>query len=152
MWKACGAIDAANLSSIRFGSMFRLMLLTGCRRNEVAGMSDSEIKGNVWTLPAERAKNGKELRVHLTKTALAILKSIPRIVGCAYVFGPTGAKCGFGFSKAKERLDAETKIETPLAAARSAPHLPLRTRQTRRARGDRRTLHQPSARRPRRHL
>ena len=107
MWKACGAIDAANLASVRFGAMFQLMLLTGARRNEVAGMSDAEIKGNVWTLPAARAKNGKELRVHLTNTALAILKSLPRVEGCAYVFGPSGEKCAFGYSKAKERLDAE---------------------------------------------
>jgi integrase len=113
-WKACGAIDAANLSSVRFGAMFQLMLLTGARRNEVAGMSESEIKGSVWTIPAERAKNGKELRVHLTKTALAILKSLPRVEGCDYVFGPTGEKCGFGFSKAKERLDEEAgKISAP---------------------------------------
>jgi integrase len=112
-WKACGAIDAANLSSVRFGAMFQLLLLTGARRNEVAGLSDAEIKGNVWTLPGERAKNGKALRVHLTKTAQAILKSVPRIEGCAYVFGPTGGKCGFGFSKAKDRLDAEAvKIKT----------------------------------------
>jgi integrase len=113
-WRACGAVDAANLSSVRFGVMFQFLLLTGARRNEVAGMSDAEIKGNVWTIPAERAKNGKALPVHLTKTALGILKSIPREDGCPYVFGPTGAKCGFGFSKAKARLDEEaTKIKTP---------------------------------------
>jgi integrase len=75
-WRACDAIDSA--SSTRFGAMFKLMLLTGARRNEVAGMSEAEIKGKVWTLPAARTKNGKELKVTLTKTALSILKSIPR--------------------------------------------------------------------------
>jgi integrase len=89
--------------------MFKLLLLTGARRNEIAGMADSEMEGNVWTLPAERAKNGIGLNVYLTKTALAILKSIPRIDGCAYVFGPSGGKCGFGFSKAKDRLDAKAE-------------------------------------------
>ena len=113
-WEACDAIDGENLSTVRFGAMFKLMLLTGARRNEVAGMSDVEIMGNGWMLPAERAKNGKALRVHLTKTALAILKSLPRIEGCPYVFGPTGEKCGFGFSKVKDRLDAKAeKITTP---------------------------------------
>ncbi len=77
-------------------------------------MSDSEIERNVWTLPAERAKNGKPLRMHLTKTAQAILSSISRIKGCDFVFGPTGEKCGFGFSKAKDRLDAKAdKITAP---------------------------------------
>jgi integrase len=113
-WKACDAIDAENLSSVRFGAMFQLLLLTGARRNEVAGMSDVEIKSNVWTLPAVRAKNGKALRVHLTRTALAIIKSVPRIEGCSYTFGPSGEKCGFGFSKAKDRLDAKAeKIASP---------------------------------------
>jgi integrase len=112
-WTACAAIDAQNLLSVRFGGMFKLMLLTGARRNEIAGMSDAEIKGEVWTLPAERAKNGKELRVHLTNTALTVLKSIPRIEGCDFVFGPTGEKCGFGFSKAKDRLNAKAKIAAP---------------------------------------
>lgn len=113
-WKACDAIDGENLSSTKFGAMFKLLLLTGARRNEVAGMSDSEIERNVWTLPAERAKNGKPLRMHLTKTAQAILSSISRIKGCDFVFGPTGEKCGFGFSKAKDRLDAKAdKITAP---------------------------------------
>jgi integrase len=113
-WEACDAIDGENLAAVRFGAMFKLMLLTGSRRNEVAGMADAEIKGNVWTIPSMRAKNGKALRVHLTKTALAILKSVPRIVDCPYVFGPTGKKCGFGYSKTKDRLDAKAeKITTP---------------------------------------
>ena len=113
-WKACNAIDAENVPSVRFGAMFKLLLLTGTRRNEVAGLPDCEINGNVWTLPPERAKNGIELKIHLTKTALATLKSIPRIKDCDYVFGPTGEKCGFGFSKAKDRLDAKAeKMMTP---------------------------------------
>jgi integrase len=113
-WKACAGIDAQNLATVRFGAMFKLMLLTGARRNEVAGMSDAEIKDNVWTIPEERAKNGKPLPVHLTKTAQAILKSLPRVDGCAFLFGPTGERCGFGFSKAKDRLDsAAEKITVP---------------------------------------
>ena len=61
----------------------------------------------------KRTKNGKELKVTLTKTALAILKSIPREDGCPYVFGPCGEKCSFGYSKAKSRLDVVAKIAKP---------------------------------------
>jgi integrase len=104
-WTACDAVP--------LGAMFQLMLLTGCRRNEVAGMSDSEIKGNAWTIPPERTKNGKELKVTLTKTAQAILREIPRVYGCPYVFGPCGEKCSFGYSKAKSGLDAVAKIAKP---------------------------------------
>jgi integrase len=109
-WKACDKIDAANLSSVRFGAMFKLLLLTGARRNEVAGIRFDEISDDVWTIPAERAKNGRALRVHLTPTAKAIIESVPRIEGCAYVFGPSGEACGFGYSKAKQRLDEVAKI------------------------------------------
>jgi hypothetical protein len=51
--------------------------------------------------------------VTLTKTALAILKEIPRIAGCPYVFGPCGENCTFGYSKAKARLDEVAKIAKP---------------------------------------
>jgi integrase len=112
VWKACDEIDQHNLSATHFGAMFKLLLLTGCRRNEVAGMSDSEIKGNVWTLPGSRTKNGKPLVVTLTKTAQAILKGLPRVDGCRFVFGPTGQTCAFGFSKAKQRLDEVAKIKS----------------------------------------
>ncbi|MET4045325.1 integrase [Bradyrhizobium sp. RT6a] len=116
-WSACDAIDSDGQSSIRFGAMFKLLLLTGCRRNEIAGIPDSEIDLNakVWTLPGERTKNGHPLKVHLTGTELAILKGIPRIDGCDYVFGEAGETCAFSFSKAKARLD---KVMKPKRAFR----------------------------------
>jgi integrase len=112
-WRACDVIDEQNLATVRFGAMFKLLLLTGARRNEVAGMRWDEIDGDAWTLPGERAKNGKPLRVHLTTTTQAILRHIPRTMGCSFVFGPTGKSCGFGYSKAKERLDAVAGIKSP---------------------------------------
>jgi hypothetical protein len=112
-WRGCGAIDAANLSSLPFGKMFQLLLLTGRRRGEVSGMKRSEISGSVWTIPAERTKSGRELRVHVTKTMRAILNSIPRIEGCDHVFGVSGASGSFGYSKATARLDEVTKISRP---------------------------------------
>ncbi len=104
-WNAC---DTAPL-----GAMFKLMLLSGCRRNEVGGMRFDEIEGKTWNLPGSRTKNHKPLTVHLTKTALAILKEIPRIDGCYYIFGPCGEKCSYGYSKAKLALDELAKIAKP---------------------------------------
>ena len=41
-----------------FGAIFRLLLLTGCRLNEIAGMKWSELSdGTTLHLPAERVKN-----------------------------------------------------------------------------------------------
>jgi integrase len=44
-----------------YGSLFQLLMLTGQRLNEVAGMRWSEIdlSGCVWSIPAERVKNGR---------------------------------------------------------------------------------------------
>lgn len=44
----------------------RLILVTAQRPGEVIGMHTSEIDGEWWTIPSERAKNGKTHRVYLT--------------------------------------------------------------------------------------
>lgn len=51
----------------------KLILVTAQRPGEVIGMHSSEIDGQWWTIPAERAKNGKTHRVYLTKTALDLV-------------------------------------------------------------------------------
>lgn len=42
-----------------------LLLLTGCRKDEVVAAPASEIEGDVWTIPPERAKNGCTHRIPL---------------------------------------------------------------------------------------
>jgi integrase len=51
----------------------RLILTTAQRPGEVIGMHSSEIEGHWWTIPADRAKNGKTHRVYLTATALSLI-------------------------------------------------------------------------------
>lgn len=51
----------------------KLVLVTGQRPGEVSGMHSSEIDGQWWTIPAGRAKNGREHRVFLTETALMLI-------------------------------------------------------------------------------
>ncbi|MFC1777022.1 tyrosine-type recombinase/integrase [Pseudomonadota bacterium] len=53
----------------------KLVLVTGARPGEVAGMKWSEINGKTWTIPgARRGKTGTEHIVPLTDTALTLLK------------------------------------------------------------------------------
>ena len=47
----------------------KLILVTAQRPGEVAAIHTSEINGNWWTLPKERAKNGREHRIFLTPLA-----------------------------------------------------------------------------------
>ncbi|MBB3231071.1 tyrosine-type recombinase/integrase [Halomonas stenophila] len=68
-----GLASTATLS-IPVANAIRLLILTGCRRGEVAGMRWDEIDGATWTIPGERAKSGRKHDVHLAPLALTILK------------------------------------------------------------------------------
>ena len=41
-----------------FGAFFRLLLLTGQRREKVAAMRWEDIKDGVWTIPSEAREKG----------------------------------------------------------------------------------------------
>ncbi|MCX7304143.1 MAG: integrase arm-type DNA-binding domain-containing protein [Hyphomicrobiales bacterium] len=98
-WKATDADPV-------FGPIFRMLLLTGQRRSEVGQMRDTEVVGTEWTIPADRAKNGKEHRVHLSPEVMAILNSVKRVAGSTgIVFSTNGKTPVSGYSRAKIRLD-----------------------------------------------
>jgi integrase len=106
LWKAADAAD-------EFGAIVKLLMLTGQRREEVAGMMWSEVyqERGLWVLPGSRTKNGKQHEVPLSRQAMALLPE--RRERRAHVFGQ-GRKGGFsGFSRAKERLSAAAGLETP---------------------------------------
>ena len=54
-------------------------ILTCARTSEVTGATWAEIDSDVWTVPADRIKNGKEHTVPLTKAALAVLHKVRAI-------------------------------------------------------------------------
>ncbi len=107
VWQATGKIGSP------FGPLVRLLVLTGARREEVAGLTWAELREGtaMWRLPAERAKNGNALDLPLSALAvheLAALKGKgdkwPRK---GLLFSTTGKTPVSGFSRAKARLDAE---------------------------------------------
>lgn len=70
-------------------------LLTAVRSGETRGATWDEIdlETETWIIPAERMKAAREHRVPLSSAALALLRSLPRLDGCAYVFfAPRGGK------------------------------------------------------------
>ena len=112
--RACDRMPGA------FGSLFKLLALTGQRRDEVADMRWSEIDfdARLWTIPKERVKNGVAHAVPLSAAALAVLAALPRIGdGTAdLVFTTNGRTPVQGFGKAKNRLDLATSADGgPLA-------------------------------------
>ena len=66
---------------------FEFLILTATRTNEVLGLPWSEIDGDVWTLPAERTKPKRALRIPLGPRCLEILRRAEKLSdGSGYVF------------------------------------------------------------------
>lgn len=101
IWRAASAVAPP------CGPFTKILLLTLARREEVASMRWSEISadGATWTLPSDRAKNGKAHIVHLSEPAQDILKTIPRFDGSEFVFTSTGKVPVSGFSFFKRNLE-----------------------------------------------
>lgn len=103
---------AARQIGYPFGPIIELLFQTAQRRDEVSGMRWSEIDLGkaLWTIPGERAKNGKTHDVHLSNAAVALIRSMPRFVlpdgsESPFVFTTTGKTAVSGFSKAKAQVD-----------------------------------------------
>jgi integrase len=104
VWRAAGTMAAP------FGVIVRLLILTGQRRGEVAGMRWSEVSDDLatWTMPGERTKNGLAHVVPLSTPARDLLKSaLPegRRAGDALVLPGILGTPFAGWSKAKAALD-----------------------------------------------
>jgi integrase len=67
--------------------------------------SEVDARSGLWTLPAERVKNGKKHEVPLGRAATDILVRLPRI-GETFALTTTGAAPVGGFGLGKCRLDA----------------------------------------------
>lgn len=104
---------AADADGYPFGRMVQLLILTGCRRDEVreAQWSEFDLPGRKWSIPGSRTKNGNAHLVPLPDKAMDILAALPRIGGKAgLLFTTTGATAISGLAKYKARLhDAMTR-------------------------------------------
>lgn len=96
-----------------FEQFLKLLILTGQRRGEVAGMrwSELELVKGIWTLPAKRTKNATSHIVTLAPLAISILKSVPRFLDSDLVFTTTGETPISGFGRLKERLDVAVGLD-----------------------------------------
>ena len=63
-------------------------ILTAARSIEVRGATwdEFDLEAKVWTIPGDRMKAGKPHRVPLSQPALKLLKALPVLEGCPYVF------------------------------------------------------------------
>ena len=112
---------AASEAAHPFGAIVRLLMLTGQRREEVAGMTWAELSEDfaTWTIPATRTKNGIPHLVPLSQPARELLQTFapdspgdgaPRRENLSLVF-PGGRGTSFsGWSKAKTQLDTGSGV------------------------------------------
>jgi integrase len=101
VWEAAGKVGYP------FGTMVRLLIATGQRRDEVAQMRWQEIDFNkrLWTLARERTKNDTAHELPLNDVVLSILKTVPR--HGAYVLSTNGgAVPSSNYSQNKRRLNS----------------------------------------------
>lgn len=108
VWSACDEITEP------FGALYRTLLLTGCRLNEVARMAKSELTadGAAWTIPGDRTKNHRPHVVPLPPLARDIVASAAKrselddaTSACPFVFTTNNRTPISGFSKMKVALD-----------------------------------------------
>jgi integrase len=99
VWRASMATDSL------FGSIYRLLILTGARRGEIGGLRWTEIIDGDISLSGERTKNGQPHVIPLAAPARAIIEELPHFAGSPFAFGlrtPTGG----AWDRAKAKLDA----------------------------------------------
>ena len=106
--------SATETMSYPYGPLFRLLLLTGCRRTEWAAASRSEINSDKqwFELPKSRDKSKRGNIVPLSNTAWAIVQGLPVWTGNDYyLFSHRGGAVPVtSFTRAKEALDKATGI------------------------------------------
>ncbi len=123
VWSCAGLGD--------YGAILRLLILSACRREEVAAMAWSEIEDSTWIIPGERTKNGLPHELPLPPAALAILAEVPRRDERDLVFGSRSGPFS-GWSKSKAELDARMLAALKVERGNKATLVPWRHHDLRR--------------------
>lgn len=80
IWKAAGQLGL-------YGSMVKLLLLSGQRREKVSSARWRDFQDNVWTIAVEHEfEKGNGGMLKLPPFAMSVLSAIPKVDGCSFVF------------------------------------------------------------------
>lgn len=91
--QAAQDLAGENPTRIAVFSVIRLLLCTGARSEEIRAARWPQIRDNV--LIREQHKGGEDTKeILLTDEAIAIIKALPRIRGCPWLF-PSASKAGY---------------------------------------------------------
>jgi integrase len=95
-----------------YGPFAQILLLTGQRKGEVAGMRWTELdfRESLWSIPADRNKSDRAHVVPLTSKVLELIEGLPRS-DPTLVFPTRGpGRTLHDFSRWKAELDATSKV------------------------------------------
>lgn len=108
VWKACDGLVP------QYGGLVRLLIVSGARLREIGYMRWSELNGDLslWSLPATRAKNGRDHLVPLPPLARDIINSVPR-VSDVFVLSLGGDKALESYARLKRQLDGLARVSEP---------------------------------------
>jgi integrase len=118
------------LEDNHYGAVIKLLMLTGQRAAEIAGLRWSEVFDDRIVLPSERTKNGRMHVLPLSGAARAILEAQPKRDDRELIFG-VGEGPFSGWSKSKQRLDGRILAATGKTLPPWVPHDLRRTCATR---------------------
>jgi len=125
VWRAAGDLGEP------WASFVRVLLLTGQRLREVAGMKWTEVDlaAGTWNIPGARTKNKRDHLVPLSPAVVDILSAAQPDAKLrkGAVFSTNGKTSIGGFSKLKKALDLKVQGRAAKAAkaAKGAGELPL---------------------------
>jgi integrase len=121
--EAAAIWHAAGEAAPPYGTIVRLLMLTGQRREEVAGMTWAELSEDlaIWTIPGTRTKNGVPHLVPLSEPARKLLHALSsngpgdlegahQRAKLALVFPGERGTSFSGWSKAKSALDTASGV------------------------------------------
>ena len=61
-----------------YGTLAKLLILTGCRRNEIAKLEPGELRADAIELPPDKVKTGEAYAVPLTPLMRSVLATCPK--------------------------------------------------------------------------
>ncbi|RWN15155.1 MAG: hypothetical protein EOR88_08240 [Mesorhizobium sp.] len=97
-----------------FGSIVKLLMLTGQRRTEVAAMRWSELnlEAGTWDLSGDRTKNEEPTLIPLSTLAVSVPQSVPK-TNDTFVFPARGNERSHfsGYAKGKKALDGKVNTD-----------------------------------------
>jgi integrase len=99
------AVWKAAESSGTFGTLIRMLLLTGQRREKVVGMRRADVVDGAWYIEQNEREKGTAGILELPEAARAIIEAQPKIGKNPFVFAGRGEGHFNAFSAAKEDFD-----------------------------------------------